>query len=136
MFDARADNLIQFIDRIANDIGSTSAILRERSEAYNYGWFDTRADDRFWFAYGQLYGYYGIIHAAGADFEDVIRQRAIGPLWQQTEQQLRAALNIRPFIISNGNEAGWIMPTHLATMGFYVLRVRSNLVEVRQVLDR
>jgi hypothetical protein len=136
VFDARADNLIQFIDRIANDIGSTSAILRERSEAYNYGWFDTRADDRFWFAYGQLYGYYGIIHAAGADFEDVIRQRAIGPLWQQTEQQLRAALNIRPFIISNGNEAGWIMPTHLATMGFYVLRVRSNLVEVRQVLDR
>jgi hypothetical protein len=136
VFDARADNLIQFIDRIANDIGSTSAILRERSEAYNYGWFDTRADDRFWFAYGQLYGYYGIIHAAGADFEDVIRQRSVGPLWQQTETQLRSALNIQPFIISNGNEAGWIMPTHLATMGFYVLRVRSNLVELRSVLDR
>ena len=136
VFDARADNLIQFLDRIANDIGSTSAILRERSEAYNYGWFDTRADDRFWFAYGQLYGYYGILHAAGADFEDVIKQRSIGPLWQQTESQLRAALRIRPFIISNGNEAGWIMPTHLATMGFYVLRVRSNLVELRSVLDR
>jgi hypothetical protein len=136
VFDARADNLIQFLDRIASDIGSTSAILRERSEAYNYGWFDTRADDRFWFAYGQLYGYYGILHAAGADFEDVIRQRAIAPLWQQTEQQFRAALNIQPFIISNGNESGWIMPTHLATMGFYVLRVRSNLVEIRQVLDR
>ena len=136
VFDARADNLIQFIDRIANDIGSTSAILRERSENYNGGWFDTRADDRFWFAYGQLYGYYGIIHAAGADFEDVIKQRSIGPLWQQTEQQLRAALNIKPFIISNGNEAGWLMPSHLATMGFYVLRVRSNLVEIRQVLDR
>jgi hypothetical protein len=28
------------------------------------------------------------------------------------------------------------MPTHLTTMGFYVLRVRSNLVEVRSVLDR
>lgn len=136
VFDARADNLIQFIDRIANDIGSTSAILRERSENHNGGWFDTRADDRFWFAYGQLYGYYGIIHAAGADFEDVIKQRSIGPLWQQTEQQLRAALNIRPFVISNGREDGWIMPTHLATMGFYVLRVRSNLVEIRQVLDR
>ena len=136
VFDARADNLITFLDRIANDIGSTSAILRERSENYNAGWFDTRADDRFWFAYGQLYGYYGILHAAAADFEDVIRQRSLGPLWDQTEQQFRAALRIRPFIISNGNEAGWIMPTHLATMGFYVLRVRSNLVELRSVLDR
>jgi hypothetical protein len=136
VFDARADNLIQFIDRIANDIGSTSAILRERSENYDLGWFDTRADDRFWFAYGQLYGYYGILHAAGADFEDVISQRSIKPLWDTTEDQLRSALRIQPFIISNGNEAGWIMPTHLATMGFYVLRVRSNLVELRSVLDR
>ncbi|MDP3896402.1 MAG: DUF2333 family protein [Mesorhizobium sp.] len=135
-FDARADNLSQFINRIASDIGSTSAILRERSEKYNSGWFDTRADDRFWFAYGQLYGYYGIIHATSADFEDVIAQRAVGPLMATTEQQLRAALNIRPFIISNGQEAGWIMPTHLATMGFYVLRVRSNLVELRGVLER
>ncbi|WP_163268837.1 DUF2333 family protein [Chelativorans alearense] len=136
VFDARADNLIQFLDRIANDIGSTSAILRERSENYNSGWFDTRADDRFWFAYGQLYGYYGLLHAARADFEDVVAQRSLGSLWDTTENQLRAALNITPFIISNGREAGWIMPTHLATMGFYILRVRSNLVELRQVLDR
>ena len=136
VFDARADNLLQFIDRIANDIGATSAILRERSENYNSGWFDTRADDRFWFAYGQLYGYYGILKAARADFADVIEQRQLGALWDELEQQLRASLNIQPTIISNGAESGWLMPSHLATLGFYVLRVRSNLVEIRLVLDR
>lgn len=61
VLDARADNLLQFVDRITNDIGNTSAILRDRSEKYNSGWFDTRADNLFWFAYGQLYGYYGIL---------------------------------------------------------------------------
>lgn len=136
VFDGRADNLIQFIDRIANDIGGTSAILRERSENYNGGWFDTRADDRFWFAYGQLYGYYGILSAAGADFSQVIRERNLTSLWNDTLAQTRAALRLQPFIISNGDESGWIMPSHLATMGFYVLRVRSNLVELRSVLDR
>jgi hypothetical protein len=136
VFDARADNLLQFIDRIANDIGATSAILRDRSEKYNSGWFDTRADDRFWFAYGQLYGYYGILTAAHADFKDVIAQRGLTQLWSELEDQLRASLNIRPFIISNGAESGWFMPAHLATLGFYVLRVRSNLVEIRLVLDR
>ena len=136
VFDARADNLLQFIDRIANDIGSTSAILRERSEKYNLGWFDPRADDRFWFAYGQLYGYYGILTAARADFQDVIAQRGLTQLWDELEDQLRASLNIRPIIISNGSESGILMPSHLATMGFYVLRVRSNLVEIRLVLDR
>ncbi|MFN7101935.1 MAG: DUF2333 family protein [Pseudorhizobium sp.] len=135
-FDTRADNLVQFIDRIANDLGSTSAILRERSENFNSGWFDTRADDRFWFAYGQLYGYYAVLSAAGADFSQVIRERNLAPLWAETLMQFRSALRIQPAIISNGREDGWIMPTHLATMGFYTLRVRSNLVEVRSVLDR
>jgi hypothetical protein len=136
VFDARADNLLQFVDRIANDIGATSAILRERSENYNAGWFDTRADDRFWFAYGQLYGYYGILKAVRADFADVIKERSLTALWDELEEQLRASLRIQPAIISNGAEDGWLMPSHLATLGFYVLRVRSNLVEIRLVLDR
>jgi hypothetical protein len=136
VFDARADNLLQFINRIASDIGSTSAILKERSEQYNSGWFDTRADDRFWFAYGQLYGYYGILAAAQADFHDVIAQRNLAPLWAILTEQLRASLNIQPFIVSNGAESGWLMPSHLATMGFYILRVRSNLIEIRQILER
>lgn len=136
VFDARADNLIQFIDRIANDIGATSAILKERAENYNNGWFDPRADDRFWFAYGQLYGYYGLLKATHADFEDVLRTRNLDNLWDTMEQQLRAALNIQPAIVSNGAEGGWLMPSHLITMGFYILRVRSNLVEISNVLSR
>ncbi len=136
IFDGRSDNLIEFLDRITNDIGSTSDIIRRQSEFQNGGWFDMRADDRFWFAYGQLYGYYGILSAAGADFEAVIKARGIGPLWTESIKQLRSALRIQPAIISNGREDGWIMPTHLATMGFYILRVRSNLVEMRDVLAR
>ncbi|WP_322987959.1 MULTISPECIES: DUF2333 family protein [unclassified Hoeflea] len=136
IYDARTDNLIQFIDRIAADVGSTSAILRDRSENYNGGWFDTRADDRFWFSYGQLYGYYGILKATRDDFRDVVVQRNLEQLWDEMDGHLSAAMKIQPFIISNGNESGWIMPTHLATMGFYVLRFRSNLVEMRAILDR
>ena len=136
VFDARADNLLQFLDRIAKDIGATSAILRERSENYDSGWFDTRADDRFWFAYGQLYAYHGILTGARTDFAEVIEERRLTAIWDELEDQLRASVNIQPAIVSNGAEAGWLMPSHLATLGFYVLRVRSNLVEIRLVLDR
>ncbi|MBO3761127.1 DUF2333 family protein [Ciceribacter sp. L1K23] len=136
VFDARADNLMQLLDRMASDLGNTSDILRRRSEEYNAGWFDTRADDRFWFAYGQLYAQYAILQAAKADFRDVIRERNLTSIWVEMEKQLQASLRIQPAIISNGSEDGWIMPTHLATMGFYILRVRSNMVELRAVLDR
>ncbi|MGO6902478.1 DUF2333 family protein, partial [Rhizobium ruizarguesonis] len=136
IFDGRADNLMQFIDRIANDLGGTSDMLAERSENHNRGWFDTRADDRFWFAYGQLYGYYAIMAAAQADFSQVVAERNLGTIWGGTMRQFQAALRIQPAIISNGRVDGLIMPSHLATMGFYILRVRSNLVEIRSVLDR
>ncbi len=136
IFDTRADNLRDFMDRIASDIGTTSDILKRRSEEYNGGWFDTRADDRYWFAYGQLYGYYAILVAARADFSNVIVEKNLGTLWSEMTKQARSALRIQPAIISNGAEDSWIMPTHLATMGFYILRVRSNLVEIRSVIDR
>jgi len=136
VFDARADNLIQYVDRIANDLGSTSAILKDRAENYNAGWFDTRADDRFWFAYGQLYAYYGLLRAAHSDFRGVLAEKHLDGLWDTMEQQLRAALNMQPALVSNGREDALFTPSHLTTMGFHILRVRSNLVDIRQVLER
>jgi hypothetical protein len=135
-FDARSDSLLEFLDRVASSLGSTSDILRERSENYNSGWFDTRADDRFWFAYGQMYGYYALMMATRADFAQVVKERNLGSLWDRLQTQFKATLRIQPFIVSNGSEDGWIMPTHLATMGFYVLRVRANITEIRDVLAR
>lgn len=135
-FDARADNLIQFIDRIANDLGSTSAILKDRSDNYHAGWFDTRADDRFWFAYGQLYAYYGLLRATHADFKAVMSEKHLDGLWSTMEQQVRSSLNMQPTIVANGAQDAWFVPSHLTTMGFHVLRVRSNLVDIRQVLER
>lgn len=135
-FDARADNLIQYVDRIASDLGSTSAILKDRSDNYHAGWFDTRADDRFWFAYGQLYAYYGLIRATHSDFKAVLAEKHLDGLWDTMEQQLRSALDMQPMIVSNGRQDAWFTPSHLTTMGFHILRVRSNLVDIRQVLER
>ncbi|MBD0414498.1 DUF2333 family protein [Oryzicola mucosus] len=135
-FDARSDNLLAFLDRIAGDIGSTSDILRSQLEASDAGWFDPRADDRFWFAYGQLYAYYGILSATSTDFSAVIRERNITTLWDTMQVQMRDALNMQPLIISNGNESSSFFPSHLATMGFNLLRARSQIVEIRSVLDR
>ena len=135
-FDPRADNLLKFLEQMASTIGSTSDILRDRIEESNAGWFDFRADDRFWFAYGQLYALNGIMAAAQADFNEVVQERNLGRTWERANGQLRSALNMQPMIISNGDESAFIMPSHLATMGFYLLRVRSNFTEMRDILDR
>jgi hypothetical protein len=135
-FDARADNLLLFLDRIAGDMGSTSDILRGQIEASDAGWFDPRADDRFWFAYGQLYAYYGILNATRSDFSAIIRERNLTALWDTMQNQMRGALDMQPWIISNGDESSFLFPSHLATMGFNLLRARSQIIEIRSVLDR
>lgn len=135
-FDARADNLGQFMDRIAKDIGSASAEIKTRAEEYNGGYFDMRADNIFMESIGQLYAYYGMLQGARRDFREIIDKRALDNIWENMESQTRSALELTPWIISNGKEDGAFMPTHLTTIGFYILRVRSNLVELRSVLDR
>ena len=135
-FDPRADNLVDLLDRIAKDIGDTSQSIRRRAELSDAGWLDVRADNEFWNSLGKLYGYYGIVRAARADFADVIETRQLAGLWDRLEEQMRTALDLSPLVVSNGDEDGFVMPTHLTTMGFYVLRVRENMVEIRSVLDR
>jgi hypothetical protein len=135
-FDARADNLASLLGSITSDIGSTSVALDKRARDNNRGWFDTRADNYYWEAMGQLYGYYGIVHAAGADFEGIIKTKALEANWKKMEGQLRTALDLDPFIVSNGREDGWMMPTHLTTLGFKILEVRTSLVESRDILSQ
>jgi hypothetical protein len=136
VFDPRADNLLRFFEQMSSTIGSTSDILNDQIRISDAGWFDPRADDRFWFAYGQLYALNGIMAGARTDFRDVVTERNLTRTWDELGAQLRSALNIRPLIISNGDESAFMMPSHLATMGFNLLRVRANITEMRDILDR
>jgi len=134
-FDARSDNLMQFVDRVTGDLGSTSDILQRRLEVANFAGFDRRADDRFWFAYGQLYAYQGILAGARADFIDVVQQRNLAQIWNRIDLQLAETLKIRPPVVMNGSSSS-IIKSHLESIGFGMLRVRSHLVELRDILER
>ncbi len=134
-FDARADNLLQFLDRVTADIGATSDILQKRMVDANFIGFDRRADDRYWFTYGQLYAYHGVLTAMRSDFQRVFEQRNLDELWDRIDSQLTDVLNTQPFLVANGS-ASSIIKSHMEAIGFDLLRVRANLVEIRDVLDR
>jgi hypothetical protein len=135
-FDRRADNLIAFLDRIAADLGSTSAILAERADETNTGWFDSKADDIFYNAKGRLYAYYKILEALGTDFEGVLGERNAAGLWEQMLGSMRIAAGMDPLIVSNGAPDGLLFPNHLASQGFYLLRARTQLRELSSVLTK
>ncbi|MEM6712002.1 MAG: DUF2333 family protein [Pseudomonadota bacterium] len=100
------------------------------------GWFGFRADNLFMQASGQMFAYHGLLQAAWEDFSDVVAQRNLDSVWDRMEQHVAEAAALGALIISNGREDGVPMPDHLSVMSENILRTRTNMSEIRDILQR
>ena len=135
VFEKRVDNLLATLDRIALDIGSSSATLEEELNDPR-GWFDTRADDIFFSIKGQTYAYYLILRELERDFANVIAERELGPAYAQLLESLRDAVELDPWVVVSSTPDAQFVPSHLAAQGFYVLRARTQLREITSILQK
>jgi hypothetical protein len=148
-FDSRSDNLFQFLDRIANDIGGIADELARRSKAdrwdittktfvpgegNNRGFFDFRADDLFYRAHGLMWAYHGILQAARIDFGGIIQGANLARVWDRMEQHVAEAAAMKPLIVSNGAEDSLFTPDHLSLLAANMLRAHANLQELREII--
>lgn len=133
MFERRADNLIVILDRIAADIGSSSASL-DRQIRENSGLFDLHADDLFYGVKGRLYAYYLILRELAIDFGNVLDDRDLAPAWARMLDSFRASAELEPWVVVNGPPDSPLLPSHLAAQGFYLLRARTQLREISNIL--
>jgi hypothetical protein len=136
LFERRADNLITLVDRISNDLGSMSAIIDRQIIEGRPLWIDTRADNIYYGIKGRLYAYYLILREIGMDFQGVIREREAHSAWAQMLESLHEAASMDPLMVMNGDPNGLFLANHLTTQGFYLLRARTQLREISQILIR
>ena len=132
-FERRADNLQATLERISNDIGSSSAVIDQRIAEGGF-LIDTQADDVFYQTKGRLYAYYQILKALGLDFQKIIAERELTAAWDQMLDSLRVASQMQPLVVVNGAPDSQVMPSHLASQGFYLLRSRTQLKEIANIL--
>lgn len=134
VFDRRADNLLDTLETFATDIGGLSANID--AELTNRPWLDVTADDVYYTNKGRLYAYYIVLRGLGADFKDVLDERRLNAVWAQMLESFRSAAELRPWVVLNGAPDAALMPSHLASQGFYLMRARTQLREVAGVLLR
>ena len=134
VFERRADNLQEALNRFANDLGSASALIDDKVEDPSL--FDRTADDVFYATKGRLYAYSLILRDLGTDFEQVINERQVAPAWAEMIGSLQAAAALDPLVVVNGSADGIIFPNHLAGLGFYLLRARTQMREISSILQR
>tara|TARA_R110002167_G_scaffold222826_3_gene427774 strand:+ start:2638 stop:3612 length:975 start_codon:yes stop_codon:yes gene_type:complete len=134
VFERRSDNLLATLDRIALDLGASSATLDTRIAEYSGRWLDTRADDIFYGVKGQTYAYYLLLRELAVDFQGVIAERQLTTAWVQMQDSLRRAAELQPLMVINGAPDAQVQPSHLASQGFYLLRARTQLREITNIL--
>lgn len=133
VFERRADNLFATLDRIAKDLGSASALIDSEIAARTF-FLDFRADNIFYNTKGRLYAYSLLMRDLGRDFANVLAERELAAAWEQMVGSLTAAARLDPLVVVNGAPDGQFMPSHLAAQGFYLLRARTQLGEIRDIL--
>ena len=136
VFERRGDNLLATLERIALDLGSSSAVLERHVAEHSSDFLDFQADDLFYGIKGQTYAYYVVLRALGGDFDNVLRERELGAVYQQMLGSLREAAALDPWVVTNGTPDGLFPNSHLAVQGFYLLRARTQLREISDILRK
>lgn len=134
VFEKRSDNLLATLDRISLDLGASSASI----DTYVTDGFgcvlDFGADDLFFNVKGQAYAYRLILKALRKDFAAIIASRDIANSWDEMETSFNSIISMDPLVISNCAVDGFLFQNHLAAEGFYLLRARTQLKEITNIL--
>lgn len=135
VFERRADNLLATLDRISDDLGAASAALTQEVDQGTTRFLDLNADNLFYSVKGKLYAYYLLLRSFESDFGGVLRERNLQASWSELLVSARLGATLQPWMISNGPLDSQAVPNHLAAQGFFLLRVRTKLEEIIDILQ-
>jgi hypothetical protein len=133
-FERRADNLIDTLNRIGNDLGAASDKTNRQIDQYSGSWFDFNADDVFYQNKGLLYANALILRDLGKDFAQILNEKGAQPIWDRMVASLLEGAELQPWMVINGRPDALMQPNHLAAQGFYLIRARAQLEELNDVL--
>lgn len=135
IFDPRPDNLSATLERIESDISSQANILIQHVEQLAAGEPTLVSANEIYFSTkGRLYGYLMVLKALGEDFEDVIVGAGAGFVWTQMIESLETAATIHPLFLTSSPPGQMFLPSHPAEMGFFTLRVQTQMRDVLAVM--
>lgn len=133
VFEPRADNLMDTLDRMAADLGSSSGSIDQFVEARSI--FALGDAARLYYENkGKMVAYFMLMHGLEKDFSGIIKEKKLEAAWAQTMHSLQEGMELSRMVVLNGRADGLIFPSHLAAQGFYLLRARTQLREITDIL--
>lgn len=135
VFDPRPDNLAATLERIEADISSQANNLIAHVERQAAGLSTAQpANEIFYATKGRLYGYLMVLSGLGEDFRQVIDRAGARLVWDRMIASLEKAAVIHPIYLTDSPPGHMIWPSHTSELGFFTLRVQTQMRDVLAVL--
>ena len=81
-----------------------------------------------------MYANYMLLTALEKDFSTVIQERQLKPAWDKMLDTLREGMSFGHFFVLNFNPSSTVLANHLTSQGFYLMRARTQMREITDIL--
>ncbi|MBQ1612991.1 MAG: DUF2333 family protein [Alphaproteobacteria bacterium] len=109
--------------------------LKNEIREGNKTWFDTSADNVFYLNQGRIYAQLMILTKLGRDYKQVLTADDLYQDWTVMLRALQDAVEISPEVVLNGNLSSALMPNHLVSMAYYVVKAEKVLMKINARLN-
>ena len=83
-----------------------------------------------------MYGYYIVLEGPADRFRRMIKQRNLQKPWANMMESFRSGIALRPNVVLNGAPDSDFFACTLCGEGFYLLRARTQLREITNILQQ
>ncbi len=133
-FTPQAEDLNAMLSKMSKNLQNLT-IRNEIQQRENAGgWWDTSADDLFYFARGYAYALWQISQAAAVDFKDILLECNLYTEWTYLVTSLKKAAEFKPRVIRNGAADSLFTPNHLLMQNYYLQRAMTAAEKIRNGL--
>ena len=127
-----ASDLNNVIHRIKEDLRHCVFKIDEKLSRDEYHLIDFSADNIFYQTKGKLYANALLLRDLKKDYAHLIETPEMEIAFNDVIDSLIKAFQYNPRIIFNGKVDSFLIPSHLAVQGFYVMQVIDNLMSLQK----
>lgn len=119
--------LVTLARAIGQDLLAQSARIDRYVLEDHSAYFASSSDDLFYDIKGRTYAYGLMLRELGWDHATLLEDAELGAQWRQMLDALSQATQLSPLLVVNGDPDSLMAPSHLSSMGFYMLRAQILL---------
>ena len=85
---------------------------------------------------GRMYADYMMLDALQKDFGNIIEERQLHAAWGKMLESLRVGMSFGHFFVLNFHPDSTVLANHLSSQGFYLMRSRTQMREITDILAK